>query len=99
MARTVDPQPTAARFWSMSSKIFRSRSKALKLAAVGAALLLNIWHGGSALSQVPEGTWMFANRVALQVFECSGQLCGRIVWLVRPRTPAGLPDLDALNPH
>ncbi|HEY1298864.1 MAG TPA: DUF2147 domain-containing protein, partial [Stellaceae bacterium] len=47
---------------------------------------------------VPAGTWMFAGRVAVQIFECTGQLCGRIVWLVRPLTPAGRPDLDSLNP-
>jgi uncharacterized protein (DUF2147 family) len=82
----------------MSSKIFRWQSKALKLSAMGAVLLLSIWHSRSALSEVPVGTWMFANRVALQIFECSGQLCGRIVWLLRPRTPAGQPDLDTLNP-
>jgi len=42
---------------------------------------------------------MFANRVAVQVFDCSGQLCGRIVWLLRPRTPTGQPDLDNRNPE
>ena len=41
---------------------------------------------------------MFANRVALQIFDCSGLLCGRIVWLLRPDNPAGQPDLDDLNP-
>jgi hypothetical protein len=25
-------------------------------------------------------------------------VCGRIVWLLRPRTPAGQPDVDRLNP-
>lgn len=42
---------------------------------------------------------MFANRVAVQLFDCTGQLCGRIVWLLRPRTPAGQPYLDTLNPE
>ena len=26
-------------------------------------------------------------------------MCGRIVWLLRPRTPAGQPDVDRLNPN
>ena len=34
----------------------------------------------------------------MQVFECSRMLCGRIVWLARPRTPDGQPDLDRHNP-
>jgi uncharacterized protein (DUF2147 family) len=79
--------------------MFRSQSMWLKLSAVGVAILLSLWHSRSASCQVPDGTWMFANRVALQVFECSGQLCGRIVWLLRPRTPAGQPDLDIHNPN
>ncbi len=41
---------------------------------------------------------MFANRVALQIFDCSGLLCGKIVWLLRPDNPAGKPDVDHLNP-
>ncbi len=82
----------------MSSKMFRSQSMWLKLSALGMALLLSMWHSRSAFSEALGGTWMFANRVAVQVFECSGQLCGRIVWLLRPLTPAGRPDLDTLNP-
>lgn len=66
--------------------------------AVSAVLLLVICLSRPALSEVPEGTWLLANRVAVQVFECSGQLCGRIVWLVRPRTPDGQLDRDRLNP-
>src|SRR5947208_14312280 len=70
----------------------------LSLRAACAALLLLIVNGRPASSEVPEGTWMLANRVAVQVFECSGLVCGRIVWLVRPRTPDGQPDTDHLNP-
>jgi len=70
----------------------------LSLRAVCAALLLAIISGRPASSEVPEGTWMLANRVAVQVFECGGLVCGRIVWLVRPRTPDGQPDTDRLNP-
>ena len=51
-----------------------------------------------ASSAVPAGIWMFANRIALQIFDCSGLLCGKIVWLLRPDNPAGQPDVDHLNP-
>src|ERR1700757_3962780 len=64
-----------------------------------AIFLLMTVHPLPASSAVPEGIWMFANRVAVQLFDCSGQLCGRIVWLLRPRTPAGQPDLDTHNPE
>jgi uncharacterized protein (DUF2147 family) len=39
---------------------------------------------------VPEGTWIIADRAAMQTFDCDGQLCGKVVWLRNPalRTPA-----------
>src|ERR1700750_425551 len=53
--------------------------------AAWAVLLLIVIHTRPALSGVPEGTWLLANRVAVQVFECRGQLGGGIVWLLRRR--------------
>ena len=68
------------------------------LRAACTVLLLIVIHSRPAASEVPGGTWLLADRVAVEVFECSGLLCGRIVWLERPRTPAGQPDVDHLNP-
>jgi uncharacterized protein (DUF2147 family) len=68
------------------------------LVATGAGLLLAVALAGRAWSEVPDGTWLLANRVAIEVFECEGLVCGRIVWLLRPRTPDGQPDIDRLNP-
>ncbi len=70
----------------------------LPLRAACAGLLILLIHSRPASSEVPNGTWLFANRVAVDVFECSGLVCGKIVWLLRPRTPAGRPDVDRLNP-
>ena len=50
---------------------------------VCAVLPLIIIHCRPASSEVREGTWLLANRVAVQVFECSGQLCGRTEILIR----------------
>ena len=61
-------------------------------------LLLIALHPDPAPAAVPAGTWLFANRVALQIFDCGGLVCGRIFWLLRPDTPGGQPDRDALNP-
>lgn len=63
-----------------------------------AALLLHVLPAGPGSAEVPVGTWLLANRVAVEVFECGGLVCGRIVWMVRPRTPDGRPDVDRLNP-
>jgi uncharacterized protein (DUF2147 family) len=70
----------------------------LRVRAACALLLSIAIHGHPAFAEVPGGTWLFANRVAVQIFECSGLLCGRIVWLLRPASAAGQPDLDYLNP-
>jgi uncharacterized protein (DUF2147 family) len=70
----------------------------LPLRATCAGLLVLVIPSRPASSEVPDGTWLFANRVAVQVFECSGLVCGRIVWLLRPRAPDGQPDVDRLNP-
>ena len=70
----------------------------LPLRATCAGLLVLVIPSRPASSEVPDGTWLFANRVAVQVFECSGLVCGRIVWLLRPRAPDGQPDIDRLNP-
>ena len=59
--------------------------RALSATCVG--LLMLAVNSRPASSAVPDGTWLFANRVAVEVFECSGLVCGRIVWLLRPRTP------------
>jgi hypothetical protein len=68
----------------------------LRVIGAGAALLVTYSH--LAWSEVPDGTWLLADRVAVEVFDCSGLVCGRIVWLVKPRTPDGEPDLDHMNP-
>jgi hypothetical protein len=38
----------------------------------------------SAQSAVPEGNWVVSHKVAIEVFDCSSLLCGRIVWLRNP---------------
>jgi uncharacterized protein (DUF2147 family) len=70
----------------------------LSLRVIGAALALLMVHSRPASSGVPDGTWLLADRVAVEVFECSGLVCGRIVWLVKPQTPDGQPDRDHMNP-
>jgi len=70
----------------------------LALRTACAGLLLLVISNRPAASEVPDGTWLLAQRVAVEVFECSGLVCGRIVWLSRPRAPDGRPDVDHLNP-
>jgi hypothetical protein len=36
---------------------------------------------------VPQGVWLIDGKAAVQIFECQGLLCGRILWLKIPRDP------------
>ena len=47
---------------------------------------------------IPQGVWLIDNEVAVQVFNCSNLLCGRVVWLSIPRDPQGRLVLDKKNP-
>ena len=53
-----------------------------------------------AMSQpaVPQGVWLMDGKVAVQIFECEGLMCGRIVWLLVPRDLEGVLNVDRKNP-
>jgi uncharacterized protein (DUF2147 family) len=61
----------------------RSRSMLAILACMGATL--SVAHASPA-----DGTWLFKDKMAIQISDCENALCGRIVWLRNPalRTPA-----------
>ena len=50
-----------------------------------------------AMAGVP-GIWLMRQKVAIQIFDCSGLLCGRAIWLKAPLDPQGLLKRDLLNP-
>lgn len=66
--------------------------------ALAAALAVAAPPHAFAQPAVPQGEWLMDGRVAVQVFECEGLMCGRIVWLAVPRDPAGELNLDRKNP-
>ena len=51
-----------------------------------------------AAAEVPEGVWLIKGEVAVQIFDCNGLLCGRILWLQTPHDPQGQPKRDKRNP-
>lgn len=51
-----------------------------------------------AAAAVPPGVWLMGTKVAIQIFDCNGMLCGRVVWLKAPLNPQGLLKRDKLNP-
>lgn len=47
---------------------------------------------------IPEGVWLIDGRVAVQIFACAENLCGRILWLETPRDAQGVLNRDKNNP-
>jgi uncharacterized protein (DUF2147 family) len=47
---------------------------------------------------VPQGVWLIDQKAAVQIFDCNERMCGRIVWLAKPRNALGQLDRDKNNP-
>lgn len=75
----------------------------LQCAAFVAALLLPSVSASvsapSAPAGIPQGVWLMDGDVAVEIYNCTGLLCGRIVWLRKPRNSAGQLDRDKRNPE
>jgi uncharacterized protein (DUF2147 family) len=69
--------------------------------AILAAAAMALPAPASAVAQpaVPQGVWLIDGNAAVQVFDCAGLMCGRIVWLVVPRNALGQLDRDKHNPN
>ena len=63
-----------------------------------AALMVLAVPRTSASAAVPAGVWLIDGKAAVQIFDCTGQLCGRILWLLTPRDPQGRLNRDRNNP-
>ena len=44
------------------------------------------------------GAWLMGTKVAIQMFDCSGLQCGRVIWLNNPLNAQGLLKRDTNNP-
>jgi uncharacterized protein (DUF2147 family) len=70
--------------------LMRAMALAVSL-AIGASVPL-------AVAAVPPGIWLMDAKAAVQIFDCGGLLCGRVIWLKVPLNPQGLLKRDQLNP-
>ncbi len=52
----------------------------------------------AAQPAVPQGVWLVDGKAAVQIYDCSGLMCGRVVWLKVPRNRLGQLDRDKHNP-
>ena len=87
----------------MQTLAHHSCARSLRRAACAALLVIALSSfavPGTAVSAiVPEGAWFIdGTGAAVQIFDCSGLLCGRIVWLKKGRDSAGQPTRDNKNP-
>ena len=52
-----------------------------------------------ASTAVPAGVWLMGMDVAVQVFDCGGLLCARVIYLKAPLDARGLLKRDTNNPN
>jgi uncharacterized protein (DUF2147 family) len=52
----------------------------------------------AAQAAVPEGVWLIDRKAAVQIYDCAGLMCGRILWLYKPLNALGQLDRDKHNP-
>ena len=62
------------------------------------ALALLAPAGAFAQPTMWQGAWVIDGRAAVQLYDCNGLVCGRILWLLVPRDVAGQLDRDKDNP-
>lgn len=63
------------------------------------AVLAFLFPRSEAQAGVPEGIWLIDKKAAVQIYDCQGLMCGRIVWLYKPRNALGQLDSDYRNPN
>src|SRR5277367_4263499 len=85
--------PSAPRERDVSLHRRAARCAALLLAVLIAFALPRT----PAFAAAPEGVWQIDEQAAVQIFECSDLLCGRILWLQTPRNSQGDLKLDKNN--
>ncbi len=54
--------------------------------------------GATAAAVGLPGVWLMEPDVAIQLFDCAGLICGRVIWLRAPLDSNGLLKRDTLNP-
>jgi uncharacterized protein (DUF2147 family) len=62
------------------------------------SIMAGIASAHTALAGVPQGVWLIKGEAAVQIFDCNGLLCGRILWLQAPHDSQGQLKRDKRNP-
>jgi uncharacterized protein (DUF2147 family) len=73
------------------------RCRALAAPLIAATALLAA-PSATAQTAVPQGVWLIDQRAAVQIYDCAGMMCGRVLWLMVSRDALGQLDRDFRNP-
>jgi uncharacterized protein (DUF2147 family) len=84
--------------WRFSRPDRASPGRLFRAAVLAAAIICFGAPRAEAQTAVPQGVWLIDRKVAIQVFDCADMVCGRILWLYKPRDAEGNLDLDKNNP-
>jgi uncharacterized protein (DUF2147 family) len=63
-----------------------------------ASTMASIAYAHTASANGPEGVWLIEGEAAVQIFDCKGLLCGRILWLHAPHDSQRQLKRDKRNP-
>ncbi len=63
-----------------------------------ATLVFLAFARAGALAAIPQGVWLIDGKAAVQIFDCGGLLCGRILRLQTPRDAQDRLSRDRHNP-
>ncbi len=76
-----------------------SRSWSRAAYTAGVISFFTVEFAFTAFAGNPYGVWMIENEVALEILDCNGLLCGRIVYLRIPRDETGELKREQENPR
>lgn len=76
----------------------RPASRSSRAALLLAVALLIATPYAIARAALLDSVWLMDGKVAVQIFDCNGLLCGRILWLQIPRDSQGVLNRDKHNP-
>jgi uncharacterized protein (DUF2147 family) len=71
---------------------------ALATAGVTSAHLASAKDPQVASAKNPQGIWLVDGKAAVQIDDCNGRLCGKLLWLKVPLEVDGAPKRDKKNP-
>jgi uncharacterized protein (DUF2147 family) len=74
-------------------------NRAVRLIAIVAFFALWRTAAFAVSSSIPQGVWLIKSEAAIQIFDCSNLLCGRVLWLQIPRDRLGQLHRDRNNPN